>query len=29
MSFRYGAWDGGRDPLEAPFDVAVAVYEIG
>mgnify|MGYP001791803298 CR=1 FL=1 len=21
MSFRYGAWAGGRDPLEAPYDV--------
>ncbi len=28
-SFRYGAWAGGRDPLEAPFDVASAVDEIG
>ena len=29
MTFRYGAWAGGRDPLEAPFDVASAVDEIG
>jgi uncharacterized protein with von Willebrand factor type A (vWA) domain len=29
MSFRYGAWAGGRDPLEAPYDVAAAVDEIG
>jgi uncharacterized protein with von Willebrand factor type A (vWA) domain len=29
MSFRYGAWAGGRDPLEPPFDVAQAVDEIG
>ena len=28
-TFRYGAWDGGRDPLEPPFDVAQAVDEIG
>ena len=28
-AFRYGAWDGGRDPLEPPFDVAQAVDEIG
>ncbi len=25
----YGAWDGGRDPLEAPFDVRAAMDEIG
>ncbi|MGB8651881.1 MAG: hypothetical protein WCD35_14595, partial [Mycobacteriales bacterium] len=24
-AFRYGAWAGGRDPLEPPFDVAEAV----
>ena len=29
MTFRYGAWAGGRDPLEPPFDVAQAVDEIG
>jgi uncharacterized protein with von Willebrand factor type A (vWA) domain len=29
MSFRYGAWAGGRDPLEPPFEVAQAVDEIG
>ncbi len=29
MTFRYGAWAGGRDPLEAPFDVAEAVDAIG
>jgi uncharacterized protein with von Willebrand factor type A (vWA) domain len=28
-AFRYGAWDGGRDPLEPPFDVAQAVDELG
>ena len=28
-AFRYGAWAGGRDPLEPPFDVAEAVDEIG
>ena len=28
-AFRYGAWSGGRDPLEPPFDVAEAVDEIG
>ncbi len=28
-AFRYGAWAGGRDPLEAPYDVAKAVDEIG
>ena len=27
--FRYGAWAGGADPLEPPFDVATAVDEIG
>ena len=29
MTFRYGAWAGGRDPLEAPYDVAQAVDEVG
>lgn len=28
-TFRYGAWDGGRDPLEPPFDVAQSVDEVG
>ncbi len=28
-AFRYGAWAGGRDPLEAPYDIASAVDEIG
>jgi uncharacterized protein with von Willebrand factor type A (vWA) domain len=27
--YRYGAWDGGPDPLASPFDVADAVDEIG
>lgn len=27
--FRYGAWRGGRDPLEPPFDVRRALDEIG
>jgi uncharacterized protein with von Willebrand factor type A (vWA) domain len=27
--FRYGAWHGGRDPLEPPFDVRRALDEIG
>jgi uncharacterized protein with von Willebrand factor type A (vWA) domain len=27
--FRYGAWDGGRDPLEPPYDIAQAVDQIG
>ena len=27
--FRYGAWHGGRDPLEPPFDVRQALDEIG
>jgi uncharacterized protein with von Willebrand factor type A (vWA) domain len=27
--FKYGAWHGGRDPLEAPFDVRRALDEIG
>lgn len=29
MAFRYGAWHGGRDPLEPPFDVRQALDEIG
>jgi uncharacterized protein with von Willebrand factor type A (vWA) domain len=29
VTVRYGAWDGGRDPLEPPFDVAQAVDELG
>ncbi|MCU1692517.1 MAG: putative magnesium-chelatase subunit chlD [Frankiales bacterium] len=28
-AYRYGAWDGGRDPLEPPFDVASALDEVG
>jgi len=28
-SYRYGAWSGGRDPLEPPYDVASALDEIG
>ena len=27
--YRYGAWRGGRDPLEPPFDVRHALDEIG
>jgi uncharacterized protein with von Willebrand factor type A (vWA) domain len=27
--YRYGAWHGGRDPLEPPFDVRAAVDELG
>jgi uncharacterized protein with von Willebrand factor type A (vWA) domain len=27
--YKYGAWHGGRDPLEAPFDVRRALDEIG
>jgi uncharacterized protein with von Willebrand factor type A (vWA) domain len=27
--YRYGAWRGGRDPLEPPFDVRQALDEIG
>ncbi|MFL6129818.1 MAG: hypothetical protein ACJ73E_12230 [Mycobacteriales bacterium] len=27
--YRYGAWRGGRDPLEPPFDVRRALDEIG
>jgi uncharacterized protein with von Willebrand factor type A (vWA) domain len=29
MSVRYGAWHGGSDPLEPPFDVRRALDEIG
>ncbi len=29
MSVRYGAWAGGPDPLEPPYDVTEAVSEIG
>ena len=29
MAFKYGAWHGGRDPLEPPFDVRQALDEIG
>ncbi|HUR13702.1 MAG TPA: hypothetical protein VM097_04335 [Mycobacteriales bacterium] len=29
MSFRYGAWDGGPDPLAPPYDLAEAVDELG
>ncbi|MCW2544845.1 MAG: putative magnesium-chelatase subunit chlD [Frankiales bacterium] len=28
-AFRYGAWAGGADPLEPPYDVAAAVDELG
>jgi uncharacterized protein with von Willebrand factor type A (vWA) domain len=28
-AYRYGAWQGGRDPLEPPFDVAEALDAIG
>ncbi|MBW3638875.1 MAG: hypothetical protein KY451_03345 [Actinobacteria bacterium] len=28
-AYRYGPWAGGRDPLEPPYDVAVALDEIG
>ena len=27
--YRYGPWDGGRDPLAPPYDVAAALDEIG
>jgi len=27
--YRYGAWHGGPDPLEPPFDVRHALDEIG
>ncbi|MDT4912407.1 MAG: hypothetical protein QOC66_1535 [Pseudonocardiales bacterium] len=29
MSFRYGAWHGGPDPLEPPYDIRDALDEIG
>jgi len=29
MSIRYGAWHGGPDPLQPPFDVRQALDEIG
>ena len=29
MSYRYGAWRGGPDPLEPPFDVAKALDRLG
>ncbi|HEY6745290.1 MAG TPA: VWA domain-containing protein [Mycobacteriales bacterium] len=29
MAYKYGAWHGGRDPLEPPFDVRRALDEIG
>jgi len=29
MSYRYGAWRGGPDPLEPPFDVARALDRLG
>jgi uncharacterized protein with von Willebrand factor type A (vWA) domain len=29
MSFRYGAWQGGPDPLAPPYDIAEAVDELG
>ena len=29
MSFRYGAWDGGPDPLAPPYDIADAVDSLG
>ncbi len=28
-AYRYGAWSGGRDPLEPPYDVAAALDQIG
>ncbi|HEY9390552.1 MAG TPA: hypothetical protein VIR27_12425, partial [Mycobacteriales bacterium] len=27
--WRYGAWHGGRDPLEPPFDVREALDAVG
>jgi uncharacterized protein with von Willebrand factor type A (vWA) domain len=27
--YRYGPWRGGRDPLEAPYDVAATLDELG
>jgi uncharacterized protein with von Willebrand factor type A (vWA) domain len=29
MAFRYGAWHGGPDPLESPYDIRRALDEIG
>jgi uncharacterized protein with von Willebrand factor type A (vWA) domain len=29
MSFKYGAWHGGPDPLEPPYDIRDALDEIG
>src|SRR3954449_8134491 len=29
MSVRYGAWHGGPDPLEPPYDIRDALDEIG
>jgi len=29
MSYRYGAWSGGPDPLAPPYDVAAAVDDLG
>ncbi|UQX89453.1 VWA domain-containing protein [Jatrophihabitans telluris] len=29
MPFRYGAWHGGPDPLEAPYDIRRALDEMG
>ncbi len=29
MSFQYGAWHGGTDPLEPPYDIRRALDEIG
>jgi uncharacterized protein with von Willebrand factor type A (vWA) domain len=29
MSYRYGAWRGGPDPLEPPFDLAKALDRLG
>jgi uncharacterized protein with von Willebrand factor type A (vWA) domain len=29
VSFRYGAWQGGPDPLEPPYDIRDALDEIG
>jgi uncharacterized protein with von Willebrand factor type A (vWA) domain len=29
MSFRYGAWHGGTDPLEPPYDIRQALDDIG
>ncbi|HEX8768943.1 MAG TPA: hypothetical protein VF714_11265, partial [Jatrophihabitans sp.] len=29
MSIRYGAWHGGADPLEPPYDIRQALDEIG